>query len=134
MKFIQQLSKGISDNGKAVSFIFKHKLAWFFVVPLILNILLFAGGLSLISALSDYLQTEALNISDLDGATFYGSEVLSFLLTALVWIALKVIFFFVFAYTGGYIVLMLMSPALAYLSEKTEHILTGKDYPFDIQQ
>ena len=134
MKFIKQLSKGISDNGVAVSFIFKNKLGWFFVVPVVLNVLLFIGGLSFISGLSDYLQGEALGVSNLDNADFLGAEILSFLLTGFIWIALKVIFFFVFAYLGGYIVLILMSPILAYLSEKTEKILTGNDYPFDIQQ
>ncbi|PKP17852.1 MAG: hypothetical protein CVU05_14765, partial [Bacteroidetes bacterium HGW-Bacteroidetes-21] len=33
-----------------------------------------------------------------------------------------------------YIVLAILSPVLAYLSEKTEKILTGKDYPFNGEQ
>ena len=134
IKFIKQLSKGVSDYRPAISFIFKNKLAWFFAVPVLLNIMLFVGGLSLISALSEYLQAEALNMSKLDNANFYGAEILSTLIAWSIWVALKILFFFVFAYTGGYIVLMIMSPVLAYLSEKTEKILTGQDYPFDIQQ
>jgi len=132
--FFKQLSKGISDYGAAIRFIRKNKLTWFYAVPIVLNILLFAGGLALISGFSEYLQGEALNASNLDNANFYGSEILSFLLAGIIWLALKIIFFFVFAYTGGYIILIIMSPVLAYLSEKTEKIISGQDYPFNIKQ
>ena len=132
--FFKDLGKGFSDYGPALSFIFKHQLAWFFLVPVFLNILLFAGGFAAISSLSDYLQALALKAVSLDDATFFGAQVLSWLLAGTVWIILKIAFFFIFAYTGGYVIIILMSPVLAYLSEKTEKILTEKVYPFDIQQ
>ena len=53
------------------------------------------------------------------------------------WIAaivLKIIFFFITAFFMKYIVLACMSPVLALLSEKTEKIITGKDYPFKWDQ
>ena len=133
-KFFSGIGKGFSDYGPAISFLFKHNLGWFLLVPVAFNILLFAGGFVAIASLSDFLQAEAVSAVSLDGADFFGAQVLSWLLAGTVWLILKILFFFVFAYTGGYIVIILMSPVLAYLSEKTEKILTGKEYPFDIQQ
>jgi CysZ protein len=40
----------------------------------------------------------------------------------------------VFAYWGGYITLIALSPLLAYLSERTEEIVSGKKYPFNTAQ
>lgn len=133
-KFFKGFGKGFSDYGPAISFLFKHKLAWTLLVPIFLNILLFAGGFAAIDSLSDYLQAEATNAVSLKDADFFGAQVLSWLLAGSVWLILKILFFFIFAYTGGYIVIILMSPLLAYLSERTEQILTGNEYPFDIQQ
>ena len=134
MKFVKQLSKGVSDYGPALRFIFEHKLAWFFLVPIALNILLFIGGFAFVSELSNIIQSKILDFSHLENAHFWGAEVLTWILAASIWLATKLLFFFLFAYAGGYIVLIFMSPILAYLSEKTERILTGHTYPFDIQQ
>lgn len=65
---------------------------------------------------------------------FWGSDFLEGFLEWFITIAFTILFFFVFAYFGGYIVLIVMSPILAYLSEKTEKIVSGNDYPFDLQQ
>ena len=134
MKFFEGLGKGVADYGSALSFIFKHKLGWFFLVPIFLNILLFVGGFAAIGSLTDYVEAYVLDAVSLKDATFWGAEILSGILAGTVWLIFKVVFFFVFAYTGGYIVLILMSPVLAYLSEKTEQLLTGKEYPFDAEQ
>ena len=132
--FFSGLGKGFSDYGPALSFLFKHKLAWFLLAPVVLNIILFAGGYAAVSAFSDFLQAETVSAVSLDNADFFGAQALSWLLAGTVWLILKILFFFIFAYTGGYIIIILMSPVLAYLSEKTEKIITGKEYPFDIQQ
>ncbi|MBN2669804.1 MAG: EI24 domain-containing protein [Bacteroidales bacterium] len=133
-RFFKGFGKGVSDYGPALSFIFKHNLGWFFLVPIVFNISLFIGGFAAISSLTDYIQAVVLKSTSLENANFFGAAFISGLLSFGIYIVLKIVFFFLFAYTGGYIVLILMSPFLAYLSEKTEKILTGKDYPFDIQQ
>lgn len=52
----------------------------------------------------------------------------------LVSILVTVIFYFINATFNKYIMLILMSPIMAILSEKTEQQLTGKTYPFNMQQ
>lgn len=52
----------------------------------------------------------------------------------LAWIAkflIQVLFFFVFAYFSGYIILIILSPLFAWLSERTDQILNKTDYPFE---
>jgi CysZ protein len=50
------------------------------------------------------------------------------------WIIIKIAFFIIFTYINGYLVLAILSPLLAIISEKTEKIVLGKKYPFSIQQ
>ncbi len=133
-RFLQGLGKGISDYGRAIRFINKEGLAWFYLVPIIINIGLFIGGFSAIGELTDFLKDEALQATTLNESDSWLGETAAWLLTGTIWLILKIAFFFMFAYLGGYIVVIVMSPALAFLSEKTEKILTGHDYPFDIQQ
>ena len=42
--------------------------------------------------------------------------------------------FLILAFLGGHVVLILMSPILAIVSEKTESILEGNEYPFTLKQ
>lgn len=132
--FFSGFSKGFFDYGPAITFIFKHKLAWFYLVPILLNILLFAGMWTAIGTFSDDLQILITDAIRLNNADFWGAEVLQWIINVSVTLILHIIFFFIFAYTGGYIVVILLSPILAYISEKTEKIITGKDFPFSIHQ
>lgn len=134
MSFSKDLGIGIRTYSKALDIIFSKGLAWFFIFPVILNIILFWGGLELIDVLIEYLNNLIFNSSGLQDAEFWGSSVLKTATSGIVWVILKIVFYFVFAYLGGYIVLIVMSPALAILSEKTDKILTGNSYPFSAEQ
>lgn len=133
-KFFQDIALGLNTWFKAVGFIFKNNLWGFFFVPIGINILLFLFGFYGISYLTDTLQEYLLTITSLNNAEFFGSEFLKTTLSGAVWIILKIIFFFLFTYLGGFITLIIMSPFLAMLSEKTEEKLTGNKYPFDADQ
>ena len=52
----------------------------------------------------------------------------------LLFILIKLFLFIVFAYLGGFILLILISPWLSYVSEKTEEIISGNIYKFNIVQ
>ncbi|MFA8436711.1 MAG: EI24 domain-containing protein [Marinifilaceae bacterium] len=134
MKFFQDFGFGLRTYTEALSYIFKKKLAWFFIFPLILNILLFWFGWEYIGQLSDYTQNYLKNWMDLENADFWGSGFLQSLVSGFVWLTFKVMFFLIFAYFGGYIIIILLSPVFSYLSERTEKIKTGADYPFQFRQ
>jgi CysZ protein len=129
MTRINQIGLGLRSYGLAISFIFRNKLAWTFIVPLILSILLLIGGQALITNFVDYLKEIVVNWINLDKTGFLGK-----LLGGLVEVVIRVISFLVFAYLSGYIIIILMSPLLAYISEKTEQIITGKTYGINLKQ
>jgi CysZ protein len=125
----QQISLGLKTFGQATGFIFRNNLAWTFLIPVALNILLFIGGQALIIDLMTYIKGIFLDWINLDKNAFWGG-----IIGTLLSILTEILFFFVFAYIAGYIIIILMSPLLAYLSEKTEQILTGKKYNTSFSQ
>ncbi|MBL4710493.1 MAG: EI24 domain-containing protein, partial [Flavobacteriales bacterium] len=134
MTLLKDFIAGISTYGKAIEFIHKNHLKRYFLFPILLNILLLSGGLQLLGSLSDDLIEYVKVFMDLDAWEFWGSEILAGTVLFLVWLILKIFTFILVAFLGGHLVLILMSPILAYVSEKTENILTGKDYPFNFKQ
>jgi CysZ protein len=125
----KQFGLGVKTYGQAISFIFRNKLGWTFLVPVGLTILMFIGGQALVNEAIDFLQEEILGWVNLEESGFWGG-----LLGGVVGLLTEILFFIIFAYISGYIVIILMSPLLAYLSEKTEQILTGSEYSVGISQ
>ncbi len=108
-------------QGRAFGFIITNGMTWTLLMPLLIFIAFGLTGLWSIGAIIQEL-------SEVYGADF------SPLLFSIGMIVLKLLFFIVFGIWGGYIVVIVMSPFMAYVSEKTEHILNGSDYPFDCIQ
>ncbi|MGE0561580.1 MAG: EI24 domain-containing protein [Flavobacteriales bacterium] len=133
-KFFKDFGIGLSAYGKALEIIFSKGLWWFFIFPVILNVLFFFGGFALIDWLTEYTTGWAYNLVNDENATYWGVEYVQGILSGFIWLVFKILFFFVFAYLGGYIVIIFMAPVFSILSEKTEKILTGKKYPFDADQ
>lgn len=133
MKLFKDFGLGLSAYGKAFELIFSKGLWWFFVFPILLNVLFFFGGYKVIDFLTDSVTDWLYNIVKGD-ANYWGASYVQGALSGFIWLVFKVLFFFVFAYFGGYLVIIFMSPVFSILSEKTEQILTGKKYPFDADQ
>ncbi len=129
MKSTKQFGIGAKSYIEAFSFIVKNKLAWSFLIPVALTILILISGQVLISQFSGYIEHLVTGSIGLDENSFWGSLIS----TSISWL-LHIIAFIIFAFISGYIVIILMSPLLAYLSEKTESILLGKEYKSDLLQ
>jgi CysZ protein len=132
---------GLSSYGKAIELLFSKGLIWYMIFPIILNLLFLVLGWLGIGSLTDFIGNWLEDITKIEKDSFYGAEYLTPISTYLsgiasgfVWVLMKFIFFFVFAYFGGYIVVICLSPVFAFLSEKTEEILTGNKYKFDGDQ
>ncbi len=126
MTNFKQIKLGLKSYGKAFTFIFKNKLGWTFLIPVILNILLFAVAQNFIIELIDYVKSLIEEWSFIKDSEFLGSA-----MSIVAGFFIEILFFIAFAYLGGYIVLMVMAPLLSYISEKTEKVLTGNDYGFN---
>lgn len=134
MSFFKDFSFGLRKYSEALGFIFKKKLAWFFLFPLAFNILLFWFGWDMVNDYSDAAKVYLQNQFELKQGDFWGSGFLKTVMDAFVWLTFKIMFFLLFAYLGGYIIIILMSPVFSYLSERTEKIKTGVDYSFSLRQ
>ncbi|MCE3279893.1 MAG: hypothetical protein K0S44_2084 [Bacteroidetes bacterium] len=124
---LKQFIRAIKAYPTALKLISKHNLWLYFLWPVILCILLIIGGTAVISQFSDYLQSV---IVSWFGLPEKNSGVFSFFLN----ISLKILFFFLYAIILKYIVLILLSPVLALLSERTDEIITGRKYNFNLIQ
>ena len=132
MSFGKGFSLGFRSFFKSFGIVFSDgRLALFLLVPLVLNILIVWGGGALFDSIAESVKTWLLSVLGFEDASAgFFSKAISFVITYL----FKFIFFMTFMYVGGYIVLAVMSPALAFISEMTEKKITGKDYPFSGEQ
>ncbi len=125
VKFFKELLIGYKNYWKGSKFLIEHKLLLYFIFPLIL----FAG----VFILGKYFLTIEANINtDLR----HSSQQIE-TINELIWISLKMLFFdalyIIFTQFTLYIVVVLLSPILAMLSQKIESILTGNKYPFNLK-
>ncbi|MAY83974.1 MAG: hypothetical protein CMP59_07560 [Flavobacteriales bacterium] len=134
MSLLKDLQFGLEGYSKANKFIFKHKLQYFYLVPLVLSIVLLISGFSLTGMLNDLLWERLQEWWDPDSWDFWGAEFLSGFLSVLIWLVFRILFFLIYAFVGGYVILIIMAPVLAYISEKTESIILGTDFPFSWSQ
>ena len=140
--FWKDFGRGISFFWKALGFIFKNNLWYYFFFPLALIFLLWWGAFELAEVISDSAEAkvadwlgleEIVEEEDVAWYTSVWNYILMFLGGATRWIV-RLGIIFVGGIISKYIMLMLLSPVLAFLSEKTEKILTGNDYPFNMRQ
>ena len=123
MNALQEFREALSLQVKAFSFIKTNNLSWTFLIPIALFLLLLTIGLYSIGELTEYLTMKVLYNYVYDG-----------LVSSILLILFRILFFIVVGMWGGYIIVIIMSPFLAYISEKTEKIITGNDYPFNLSQ
>lgn len=124
MKFTNHLTLGFKSYLEAVGFIFKHNLWKYFIIPLILFGIIFYTGHKF-EALSE-------SAKEVKEAGEYSWGIIGWFL-----LVLKTQFFwllkFLFLDATKYLVMIFLSPLLAILSEKTEEILTGNVYKFNLK-
>jgi CysZ protein len=125
---------GVNTYGEAHHFIIKHKLWGYVLLPGIINIVLLLlvifFGWHLASRITDYA-------FDYLGLNNDPEGFLKYLVVGFYYVlkfGLRVIFVLLYIMFYKYIVLMLISPFLAMLSEKTEKIIYGNQYTFNFKQ
>jgi CysZ protein len=120
----------ISNYGKALSFLSKHKLWGFMLLPVALNMaMLFAMGwlaFTYNSRISEYLYAWLVPANAGESLASW----IKILGTALVW--LVTLFFYAKVYK--YLLLMLLTPFLSLLAGKTMEVLHGREEPFVLKR
>jgi len=131
---LKEIIIAIQSYGEAHNFIRKHRLWKWIIIPGVLYTLLFIFGM--------YLFWQSSN----DAVTWISQQIgletwlqnqrnnwLSFLFL-MAGLVLRIVIVLFYFSLFKYIFLIIGSPVFAYLSEKTESILEGKDFPFNIKQ
>ncbi|MFD1552212.1 hypothetical protein DNU06_00055 [Putridiphycobacter roseus] len=125
LQFFKEFGIGLKNYWIGTKFLFSHKLYGYFIFPLIL----FIG----IYLLGNYFQTIELNISNELSVKSESIETIN----QLIYETIAMYFFdglyIIFTQFTLYIVVVLLSPILAILSQKIEGILTGNAYPFNFK-
>lgn len=134
---------GLGLNGffKAFGFCFRHGLWWMFLAPIALWVLLAYGmfhGLEAITEAASAWAAGYLEIPmDASAETDWWADVRAWINGAresiVRWILRLAIGYLLFV-ANKYIVLVLLSPLLAYASEVTEEKITGRTFPFSFKQ
>ena len=117
MRFFKNVFVGLRAYAKAIRFMKQHKLYWFMLIPAALMLMIYAIGASV---KNHHVATEAETVNDIIWLGIY--------LLAEISVALLLMKF------SKYLVVAILSPLLAHLSEKTEKKLTGNTYPWDFKQ
>ncbi len=137
---MNDLSRGFAGFFNAFGFMLRNGMGWMFAAPVLLWILFTLGLFQVGSAISGTAEAWAAQYLDLSlppgdraGWSGFWDDVKAFLNGArdvVVWIALKLAIFALVALVGKYVVLILLSPLMAYASERTAEVLTGTGTPF----
>lgn len=141
---MKDFSIGLRGFGRAFGFAMRNGLWWMFLVPVVLW-LLFASGILWVSTEAVELvsgwvsmfwdiDVPATDRTGMEGAWDDAKGFLNSARDVIVLFAVKAALWFLFGLVGKYLVLILLSPLLAYASERTEEIVTGLTVPFDLGQ
>ncbi len=126
---LKEIIIAIQSYGDAHRFIVKHRLWQWILIPGLIYAILFFSGIAVFWKSSDFVIEKILGIAGLTDA----KGILKFLLifgSVILKIILMLLYFSLFKY----LFLIVGSPLFAYLSEKTEAIIEGKDFPFSFKQ
>ncbi len=131
---LKEIVIAIQSYAEAHSFIIRHRLWKWIVIPGIIYAVLFVVSMYFFgksaTAVIEYL-THATHLSE--WIQKFRNGFLGFLFTfagIMLWLILMLFYFSLFKY----IWLIVGSPVFAYLSEKTESIIDGREYPFSLSQ
>lgn len=140
MKFFSDFFKAIGNCLKAFGVLFEKGLWPYMLIPLIMWLLLWVASIYglfvLAGGISEYLN-EYVNAESIPESGHWLSWARPFLVTKLsflIGIILKVLFWFLSGTFVKYVLLMILSPVFALLSESAEEKITGNKFPFSFTQ
>lgn len=115
MHYLQDFWLGLKSYGKAMRFIREHKLYWYFLFPAVLMLGIYKFGHWI-----KYRPISA-ELDNMNGIVWY-----------LIQLMIEITAGLILMKFSKYLVVIILSPLLSHLSQKTEKILTGNKYPFDM--
>lgn len=134
IRLLKELVISIQAYFRAHRFIVRHKLWKWILIPGVIYMLLFAGGMWLFFHSSRTFLDWLYNIIGIkDWLDKTGNAFISYLFIMGDFMFYIILMFFYFS-LFKYLFLIFGSPVFAWLSEKVESIIEGRDYPVSIPQ
>jgi CysZ protein len=131
---LKEIIIAIQSYFEAHNFIRKHRLWKWIIIPGVLYTLLFIVGMYFFwQSSNDAVTWLSAQIGLENCLQKQRNEWLSFLFV-MAGLILRIVLVFFYFSLFKYLFLIIGSPVFAYLSEKTESILEGKDFPLDMKQ
>jgi CysZ protein len=130
---------GIRTWGRSWNFILSNGLAHYFLYPVIISVFIGMGAMVFIDQFTEWLMSviaphlEFNSVAEKswwEQVKMFSAELAKAGIKIMLWITQ----FYLYWKFGKYLTLAAMSPVMALLSERTDKILSGKDYPFDGKQ
>jgi CysZ protein len=124
---------GFKSFFEAIGFVSKNKMNYFYLFPIALSVLFFWVSFSfreeLTGDLSNFIYQQFGIQKWINESNFWHKTIDGFI-TFLVWLATLLVWLKI----NRYVSLIILSPLFSIISEKTEQIATGRDYPFSFVQ
>lgn len=140
MGFFTGFFKAIGNCFKGFSFIFEKGLWPYLFYPVLVWLLMWVGSIWLFASIAEQIAnyfSQLLNfenIPDTDSWLSFAKPFLTgYFSLVLTWF-FKIVFWFVSSTFSKYVVLILLSPLFALLSESVEQKINGNNYPFNFYQ
>ncbi|NNC85534.1 MAG: hypothetical protein HKN75_05585 [Bacteroidia bacterium] len=134
MLIFEHFWKGIQSFGTGMQYITGKRFWYYLILPGIINLIIFFGTFSLVYSYSDEFSNwllQLIGLADADTGFMGGlKKFMYFLLLFLI----RVMYFLLYITIYKYVMLIIMAPLLAYISEKVEEVQSGKTYDFNTKQ
>jgi len=131
---LKELIIAIQAYFKAHRFIVKHRLWKWILIPGIIYAILFCAGIYFFWYSSGHVIDYFFSKTGLKALMVKEQDSLLRYLFILGQLILQLILLFVYFSWFKYLFLIIGSPVFAYISERTEAIINGTEYPFDLKQ
>lgn len=140
MNFFQGFIKGFSNSFKSFDVLFNKGLWPFLLYPLVIWVLTWLLTLAGITVLADWFvnwSSQALEFDKIPDSGHWLSFAKPFLtgyFSVFIFWIVKILFWFISGTFSKYILLIVLSPLFALLSEIADEKLTGQKFPFSFPQ
>lgn len=130
---IREIKQALSAYKKAHSFIKKHRLYYWMLLPVLLNILIFSLFVSLGWTYAELFSQYIFRLVNIESWELGSFQFIVDVFQFVIGFILKLISILIYLSIIKYLILILLAPLLAYLSEKTEELYTGNVFPFEFR-
>ncbi len=131
---LKEIIIAIQSFFEAHSFIRRHRLWKWIIIPGVVYALLFAFGIYLFINSSDKAVSYLSRTIGIEGWLQRQANAFLNFLFLMAGLMLRLILFFFYFSLFKFLFLIVGSPVFAYLSEKTSSIIEGRDFPFSFRQ